>query len=198
MDSKAAWGSGDAHVQSTATRQPRLQAFGARGAPRLIFGFASKPSPSAPWARGLLSAFWERGSPDLPACGPRRGCASRPVQPIFINKAFKTLARGQASRGGRRKTSSGAASPGCLARSGEIKAGRALRGSNDASNDGRNQAGARARSVLVPSMVLRGKRRRRVPRHQAKVSISVQRDQDQQDGRTEVIVVTVTTRAFGR
>ena len=31
---------------------------------------------------------------------------------IFINKAFKTLARGQASRGGRRKTSSGAASPG--------------------------------------------------------------------------------------
>ena len=31
-----------------------------------------------------------------------------------------------------------------------------------------------------------GKRRRGVPRHKAKVSISVQRDQDQQDGRTEV------------
>ena len=31
-----------------------------------------------------------------------------------------------------------------------------------------------------------GKRRRGVPRHQAKVSISVQRDQDQQSGRTEV------------
>ena len=28
----------------------------------------------------------------------------------------------------------------------------------------------------------------RVPRHQAKVSISVQHDQDQQDGRTEVTV----------
>ena len=28
----------------------------------------------------------------------------------------------------------------------------------------------------------------RVPRHQAKVSTSVQRDQDQQDGKTEVIV----------
>ena len=27
---------------------------------------------------------------------------------------------------------------------------------------------------------------REVPRHQAKVSISVQRDQDQQDGKTEV------------
>ena len=70
---EAAWGSGDAHVQSTATRQPRPQAFGARGAPYLTLGFAVKPSPSAPWARGLLSVFWERGSPDLPACGPWRG-----------------------------------------------------------------------------------------------------------------------------
>ena len=76
--------------------QGLVKAFGARGAPYLTLGFASKPSPSAPWARGLLSAFWERGSPDLPACGPWRGCASRSVWPIIINKAFKTLARGQA------------------------------------------------------------------------------------------------------
>ena len=94
---EAAWGSGDAHDQSTATCRPRPQAIGARGAPYLTFGFASKPSPSAPWARGLLSAFWEWGSPDLPTCGPRRGYASGPVRPIFINKEFKTLARGQAS-----------------------------------------------------------------------------------------------------
>ena len=33
-----------------------------------------------------------------------------------------------------------------------------------------------------------GKCRRGVPRHQAKVSISVQQDQDQQDSRMEVIV----------
>ena len=76
---EAAWGSGDAHVQSTTTLQPRLQAFGARGASYLTLGFAAKPSPSAPWARGLLLAFWERGSPDLPACGPRRGSTSDPV-----------------------------------------------------------------------------------------------------------------------
>ena len=44
-----------------------------------------------------LPASWERGSPDLPACGPRRGYASRPVRPIFVNNAFKTLTRGQAS-----------------------------------------------------------------------------------------------------
>src|SRR4051812_1963204 len=73
---EAAWGSGDAHVQSTATRRPRPQDFGARGAPYLILGFAVKPSPSAPWARGLLSAFWERGSPDLRACGPQHGQAA--------------------------------------------------------------------------------------------------------------------------
>ena len=70
---EVAWGSGDAHVQSTATRQPRPQALGARSTSSLTLGFAAKPSPSEPWARGLLSAFWERGSPDLPACGPRRG-----------------------------------------------------------------------------------------------------------------------------
>ena len=70
---EAAWGSGDAHVQSTATRQPRPPAFGARGAPNLTLGFATKPSPSTPWALGLLSAFWEQGSPDLPLRGPQRG-----------------------------------------------------------------------------------------------------------------------------
>ena len=103
-----------------------------------------------------MSVFWERGSPDLPACGPRRGYASGPVRPTFINKAFKTLARGQASRGGRRKTSSGAASPGRLARSGDIKAGETLRGSRDVSHDDRHQVGASMHIVLVSSLVPRG------------------------------------------
>ena len=66
-------GCGDAHVQSIATRRPRPQAVGARGASHLPLRFPAKPSPGAPWARGLLSAFWEWGSPDLPACGLRRG-----------------------------------------------------------------------------------------------------------------------------
>ena len=136
-------------------RRPRPQAVGACGAPYLTFGFAAKPSPSTPWARGLLSVFWERGSLDLHACGPRRGCASRPVRPIFINKAFKTLVRGQASRGGRHKASSGAASPGWLVRGGDIKARQTSRGSRDVSHDDRDQAGASARSVLVSPLVLR-------------------------------------------
>src|SRR3954464_12340222 len=63
-----------------------------------------------------LSAFWERGSEDLPACGLRRGSNGGPVRPISINARLKTLARGQASRGGRRSASSGAASSGWLMR----------------------------------------------------------------------------------
>ena len=64
----------------------------------------------------VLSAFWERGSPDLPACGLQCGASGGPVRPIFISARLKTLARGQASRGGRNKASLGAASPGRLAR----------------------------------------------------------------------------------
>ena len=95
---EAAWGSRDAHDQSTATRRPRPQAFGARGAPHLPFGFAAKPSPSVPWARRLLSAFWERGSPDLPACGLQRGSSRGPVRPVYINPSSRP-SRGAKPRG---------------------------------------------------------------------------------------------------
>ena len=56
------------------------------------------------------------------------------------------------------------------------------------SHDDQYQAGASAHSVLVSSLVLRRPAQRGVPRHQAKVAISVQQDQDQEDGKTEVIV----------
>ena len=84
---EAAWGSGGAHVQSTATRCPRTQAVRARGASLLPFCLPTQPSLGAPWARGLLSAFWERGSPDLPACGlwPAAWLKGGPGWPIFIN-----------------------------------------------------------------------------------------------------------------
>ena len=116
-------GSADAHVQSTAMRRPRPQAVRARGASCLPLCFSAKPSPRAPWARGLLSAFWERGSPDLPArvsafwergpqtCLPAAHSVAKQqaVRPIFVNKTPKTLAGVQASGGGRCKTSSGVA-----------------------------------------------------------------------------------------
>ena len=86
---EASWGSGGADIQSIATRRPRPQADGARGASHLPLRFSAKPSLSAPWARGLLSVFWEWGSPDLPACSLRRGSGSVPVLPIFINSSSR-------------------------------------------------------------------------------------------------------------
>ena len=63
------------------------------------------------------------------------------------------------------------------------------RGACDASHDDRDQAGARRASAcavsLFPLWCKGGKHR---PRHQAKVTVSVQQDQDQQNGRMEVIV----------
>src|SRR3954470_4717240 len=116
VQNKEAWGNSAAHVQSTATRRPRPQAVRARGASPLPFRLSARPSPCSPWDRGLLSAFWERGSPDLPARGPRRGSNGGPAWPIFISTRLKTLARGQASRGGRHGASSSTASLGWLAR----------------------------------------------------------------------------------
>ena len=148
-----------------------------------------------------MSVFWERGSPDLPACGPRRGYASRPIQPIFINKAFKTLARGQASRGGRRKTSSGAASLGWLTRGGEIKARQTSRGSRDVSHDDRHQAGASACSVLAYSLVLRRQAQARSTEASSKgfhISATRPRPAERQDGGHRGARDSVTTRAFRR
>ena len=54
------------------------------------------------------------------------------------------------------------------------------------SHDDRDQAGASAHSVLVSSLVLKRQALTRSTEAQAKVSISVQREQDQEDGKTEV------------
>ena len=156
----------------------------------LPFRLPARPSPGTPWARGLLSAFWEWGSPDLPACGLRRGSKGAQHGPSpstqtqdpregpslagrmtrsFLRHGLIRLAHEEAERP-RRGTS---------------------RGARDASHDDQgHQAGARRAPAHAmssfPLLGKGGKRRRGVPRHQAKVSISVQRDQDQQDGRMEV------------
>ena len=150
-------GSGDAHIPSVATRQPRLQAIGARSAPHLPFSFAAKPCPSAPWAQGLLSVFWERGSPDLLARGLWRGSSSGPVRPVYINPRSRpsqgakphgvddaSLPQGRPHQAGSRG-------------GGEIKARSTSRGARDASHDDRDEVGASLRSVLVSSLVQRGK-----------------------------------------
>ena len=56
------------------------------------------------------------------------------------------------------------------------------------SHDNHGQAGARqVQSVGFLFSAREASHRRRIPRNQQKVSILVQRDQDRQDGRTEVI-----------
>ena len=63
------------------------------------------------------------------------------------------------------------------------------RGAHDASHDDQGQAGARRAPAyaesLFPLWCKGGKRRQE---YQAKAAISMQQDQDHQDGRTEVIV----------
>ena len=136
--------------------------------------------------------FWERGSPDLPACGLRRGWSSGPVRPVFINPISRPLRGAKPCGADDTRLPQGRPHQAGLRGGGEIKARSTSRGAHDASHDDQDQAGARrAPTSAVSSFPLSckgGKRSRGVPRHQAKVSILVQRDQDQQSGRTEITV----------
>src|SRR3954466_11642970 len=120
----------------------------------------------------------------LPAArGVARG---GPAWPNFINTRPKTLARGQASRGGRHGASSGTASPGWLARRRRDQ-GRVPH--EVPMTQAMTTKGARlapARAVSSFPLWCKGSKRRR--EHQAKAPVSVQRDQDQSNGREEVIV----------
>ena len=51
---------------------------------------------SSPWTG--VSAFWARGSPDLPTCGLWRGSSGGPVQPSFISSSLRP-SRGAKPRG---------------------------------------------------------------------------------------------------
>ena len=102
---------------------------------------------------------------------------------------LKTLARGQASRGGRQGASSGMASSGWLTRRRRVQGGvpREAPVTQAMTTQGARRVPAHAASSF-PLWCKGGKRSRRVPRHHAKVATSVQRDQDQEDYETEVTV----------
>src|SRR3954470_2358117 len=144
----------------------------------LVSGFHFQKSPSA---LRLMSAFWERGSPDLPAWGLRRGSKGVPTRPIFINTRLKTLARGQASRGGRHGASSGTASSGWLARRRRNQGGGPHKVPMTQAMTTKGARRAPARAVSSFPLWCKGSKRRR--EHQAKAPISVQKDQDQPNGR---------------
>ena len=149
-------GCGDAHVQSTTMWRPRTQAVRARDASHLPFRLSARPCPGAPWARGLLSAFWERGSPDLPACGLR--CGSKEAQHNPSSSTQAQDPREGPSLAGR--TTRGFLRHGLIrwARE-EAESSRrgTSRGAHDTSHDDQGrQAGASPRSVLLSSLVQRG------------------------------------------
>ena len=185
---EASWGSEDAHVQSTTTRRPRPQAVGARGASHLPLRFSAKPSPCAPWARGYCRRSGNRGPQTcLPAAC---GVAQMGAQCSPASSAQAQDPREGPSLAGR---TTGSFLKSSLIRQAREEAERSRRGTSRgarvASHDDRGrQAGASPRSVLLSSLVQRGQASRGVPRHQEKVAISVQRDQDQEDYETEVIV----------
>ena len=151
---EAAWGSGDAHVQSTATRQPRSRAFEAPRAPRLILWLRLEAKPERALGPGATVGVLGTGVPRLACLWPAAWLEWWPSTAHLHQLELKTLARGQASRGGRCKTSSRAASPGRLTRGGEIKARQTSRGSRDVSHDDRHQAGA---SVQCPCFLFGAK-----------------------------------------
>ena len=145
-----------------------------------------------------MSAFWERGSPDLPACGLRRGSKeaqhspSSPTQAQdpregpslagrttqrFVRHGLLRLAREKAERS-RRGTS---------------------RGANDASHDDQGrQVGASPRSVLLSSLVQRGQAQARASSKGIHFGATRPRPAKRQDGSHRGAPAGVITRAFGR
>ena len=138
---------------------------------------------------GLLSASWERGSPDLPTFGLQRGSTSDPVRPVFINPSSRTL---------RSKASSGTASPGRLVRRRRDQGRGTSRGACDASHDDRGQAGASLRCVLVSSLVQREQAQERASGKGIHFG-AIRPRPAQRQGRSHCgAQAGVTTRAFDR
>ena len=126
------------------------------------------------------------GVPRLACLRPAAWLEEGPSTAHLHQHRPKTLARSQASRGRRHRASSGTASSGWLA--------RRRRDQSRAPHDvpvmqAMTTKGARrppARAVSFFPLWCKGSKRRR--EHQANTLISVQRDQDQSNGREEVIV----------
>ena len=129
------------------------------------------------------------GVPRLACLRPAAWLKEWPNMAHLRQHMLKTLVRSQASRGGQQEASSGTASSGWLSRR-QRDQGRVphevpmTQAMTTKAQAGARRAPACAES-LFPLWCKGGKRRQG---YQAKATISVQRDQDQQDGRAKVIV----------
>ena len=143
---------------------------------------------------GRIVGVLGTGVPRLACLRPAAWLKGGPSTAHLHQHKPKTLARGQASRGGRRGASSGTASSGWLMRRQRDQGGvpHEVPVTQAMTTQGARRVPARAASFF-PLWCKGGKRSRGVPRHQAKVAISVQQDQDQEDCKTEVIMEPKTT-----
>ena len=144
--------------------------------------------------------FREWGSPDLPACGVRRGSSGGLVQPSFIISSSRP-SRGAKPRGADDRS---------FLRSSLIRRARkgaersrqgTSRGARDASHDDRDQAGARHCSVLVSSLVQKGQAQAQSTEASSKgfhIGAMRPRPEGPQDVGHHGAQDDVTTRTFGR
>ena len=146
----------------------------------------------------LLSVFWERGYPDLPACGLRRGSRSGLVRPIFINHAQDSReGPSLAERTTRSFLRRGLIRLAC--EEAERSRQGTSRGAHDASHDDQGrQAGASSCSALLSSLVQREQAQARASSKGIRFGATRPRPVQQQDGGHCGAQVGVTTRAFDR
>ena len=142
----------------------------------------------------LLSAFWERGVPRLACLRPAAWLKEWPSTAHLRQHKLETLARVQASRGRRQEPSSGAASSGWLTRRRRDQGGVPHEVPVTQAMTIRARRAPVCAESLFPLWCKGGKRRQG---YQAKATISVQQDQDQQDGRAKVIVEPKPTSLSG-
>ena len=126
------------------------------------------------------------GVPRLACLRPAAWLSQWPRMARLHQQTLKTLARGQASRGGRQEAASGTASSGWLARRRREQGGVPCEVPVTQAMTTKGARRAPARAVSSFPLWCKGSKRRQG--YQAKATILVQQDQDQQDGRTEVIV----------
>ena len=146
----------------------------------------------------LLSAFWEQGSLDLPACGLRR--ASKRAQ-----HGPSSLAQAQDPREG---PSLAGWTTGSFLGHGLIRLAReeaeksrqgTSRGARDANHDDQGcQEGASPRSVLLSSLVQREQAQARASSKGTRFGATRPRPVQRQGGSHSGAQASVTTRAFGR
>ena len=159
---------------------------------------SAKPSQSVPWFRGLLSVFWEWGSPNMPACGLRRGLKEAQHSPSSSTQAQDP--REGPSLAGRTTRSFLRHGLVRLAHE-EAESSRrgSSRGAHVASHDDRGrQSGASPRSVLLSSLVQREQAQARASSKGTRFGATRPRPVQRQGGSHCGAQASVTTRAFGR